>query len=487
MAVRNIDITPGQGDQVKFDDNSQIVKMEYGPAGVHNLMEEQPATAAKQETGNVSLSTIVSTLASMLTAYDPPIGKVVSGNVREKWKVGFSSMANFSANFTEVAKAASDLVHADGNVAGSNWVDFCKSAFTQDTETVYLAKKAFKVPYAVEVGWDLSQRFGGQEFYLEMVGVNADSDGNVTSVISTNPSVPADNPISANISVASNVWTITLTNQANTVYRVGDWVCLYGCADSRLNVGPLLITAIGSSANNIIQVTSTLADGTYTGFTGGAVRFVCPCGQADYHHGLRMWGTSNSNADTVSRNGVEDSTGNNNRARVVAWNPGNTQGDSAVPNEGGINYSAQQYTRSFRSKGLWRTEHTTGFLQWITKDQDSTTNVRATSYRESEVPAQDQWFALRIRALNLPNLSKPVGTNRAITAISKAGSTTWTVTCPGHGLTTNNRVRIYGVLDQANFPNLTTDTVVASVVSPDQFTIVSTTGTASSYEASCCA
>lgn len=419
---------------------------------------------------------IVSTAGSDFDA-----DKMAVGNVREKWKANLNSLTDFNDNFTQVSMDASDLVHADGNVAGSGWIDLCKSATIADTQTVYICKKAFRVPYALETGITLSQRFGGQDFYAEMVGCTVDEDDNVVSVISTNPTIPADNPISANISVTSNVATITVTNSVWTYLRAGDWVCIAGCSDSRLNVGKTLVTAIGSSANNVITLGLTIADGSYTGYTGGYIRFICPCGGADFHHGTNFYGTSNSNADTLSRNGVVDSTGNNNRVRVVNWNPGNTQFDALIPSEGGFNYASAQYMRPQRAKGVVRTEHIAGALTWLTKDQDSTSASRSTSYRESEIPAQDKSYALRLRAFNLPNLSVPVGTSKAITAISKAGSTTWTVTCPGHGLTTNDRVRIYGVRDITNFPNLTTDTAVLGVTNANTFTITSTTGTATSY------
>lgn len=78
---------------------------------------------------------------------------------------------------------------------------------------------------------------------------------------------------------------------------------------------------------------------------------------------------------------------------------------------------------------------------------------------------------------------QPVGMSRPtdkITAISKAGSTTWTVTHTG--VTTyavGNVVGIYGVRDITNFPQTVTN--VASIISPTQFTIVGSTGTATSY------
>ena len=67
------------------------------------------------------------------------------------------------------------------------------------------------------------------------------------------------------------------------------------------------------------------------------------------------------------------------------------------------------------------------------------------------------------------NFSVPVG---KITAISKTGTTTATVTCPNHGLSTNSIIQIYGVRDIVNFPNLVARIAVASVIDANNFTVV---------------
>lgn len=54
MALRDVLITPGSGDNVEFDDKNQVIKLKYGAT----VLEEQPATAAKQDTTNASLSAI---------------------------------------------------------------------------------------------------------------------------------------------------------------------------------------------------------------------------------------------------------------------------------------------------------------------------------------------------------------------------------------------------------------------------------------------
>ncbi|MFZ2499542.1 hypothetical protein [Methanosarcina sp.] len=98
--------------------------------------------------------------------------------------------------------------------------------------------------------------------------------------------------------------------------------------------------------------------------------------------------------------------------------------------------------------------------------------------RTQGIPDHTKNYKIRIRAKNLKNLTAPIA---RITAITKSGTTTATVTTDvAHGLSIYDYVQIYGVSDQTNFPNLTAQTVVASIVSPTQFTIVvgaTTTGT----------
>jgi len=71
--------------------------------------------------------------------------------------------------------------------------------------------------------------------------------------------------ISGNITVATNVWTINTPVPHNFV--PGDRIVLIGNVDSRLNVGPVLITAIITATQ--FTITSTLANATYT--AGGTI------------------------------------------------------------------------------------------------------------------------------------------------------------------------------------------------------------------------
>lgn len=108
-------------------------------------------------------------------------------------------------------------------------------------------------------------------------------------------------------------------------------------------------------------------------------------------------------------------------------------------------------------------------------------NIQANRITRSSVkPNAD--MLLRPRAyMRVPKGSTTVAGR--ITSISKAGTTTCTVTTDtAHGLKVADWVTIRGVLDQVNFASSTTSAVVASIVSATQFTVVwGTAVTMSSY------
>jgi hypothetical protein len=74
MALRNVPITPGSGDNVQFDDAEQVVKTSYGAAGSHNLMDEKPATAAKQTSLEAKIDALLAALSPAPGAYPPGYG-----------------------------------------------------------------------------------------------------------------------------------------------------------------------------------------------------------------------------------------------------------------------------------------------------------------------------------------------------------------------------------------------------------------------------
>lgn len=389
---------------------------------------------------------------------DPTNGtaRQIVGNVSETFKDGFG---NVDTENWDWFTGTGDKIFADGNVAASSFVDISKSVTDVGTTSYCLSKKEFAMPYDLMAGISIVQRMAGQEFAMEFVGV--DSNGNV---LETTPPAPVS--IVGSITIASNVGTVTFAEGHG--FKPGDVVVFYGNAMSALNVGPVVLTPINLLPNSF-TFPCTLANGTYT--AGGYVKYVCPAGFARQQAGIRWVGVTQGNADAVTRN--------EQKPMVVNWNPGNTQEIATIPTEGGINYTNQPYCVPFRPKGEWVVQRGLEFTDFMVADQDSLTPFRSTSVRRQNNPDNTLHYKLRFRATNHENLSRPVG---AITSISKSGSTTATVTCPNHGLTTNDYIVIYGVQNQTNFANLTTATLVASVINANQFTIAfGASVTASSY------
>lgn len=112
-------------------------------------------------------------------------GKTLVGNVREKFKDGFVAKDATAWTFSD---AASDLVFADGNVAGSSYIVMSKSVTTAGVSS-FTSKQTFKVPSMAMAGLGLSSRVFGQEFRFMWVAV--DDAGNWTDGETYNVTVQA--------------------------------------------------------------------------------------------------------------------------------------------------------------------------------------------------------------------------------------------------------------------------------------------------------
>jgi hypothetical protein len=111
MALRNVAITPGSGDNVQFDSGNQVIKQAYGAEGASTLMDEKPATAAAQTTGNASLTSIDGKLPALsggkVPVTDPvalplPLGAATSA----LQTTGNTSLGNLDTDLGAVADAA---------------------------------------------------------------------------------------------------------------------------------------------------------------------------------------------------------------------------------------------------------------------------------------------------------------------------------------------------------------------------------------------
>jgi len=140
------------------------------------------------------------------------------------------------------------------------------------------------------------------------------------------------------------------------------------------------------------------------------------------------------------------------------------------------------YTYAFSPTNEYRLLIQADRTQWADSVVDATAQMTSRAVRTQVCPDPSEKYRLRFRATNNRSLTVP---NAQIVSAVKSGTTTANiVTDRPHGYVPGEIVVVYGIRAQGatEFPNLTTATPVASVVSPTEFTIViGAAGTVTSY------
>lgn len=378
-------------------------------------------------------------------------GATAIGNAVKKFRDGFSSLVQdaapgaliWSESFTSQGSTSRGR---RGNAAGSAYLDISLCPYTANSEYVMETVRRFKFPMRFVIGHSQSQRIIGQEIEMSIVG--CDDTGAVVTL-----APKTDMAISGTITVTTNVATINFASAHP--YKGADRIILKNNADTRLNVGPVLVTIVTPTQ---ITIPLTITNGTYT--AGGSVEWADAFSYAE-----NAAGVINENTSVTQTTWATRRNGYNTRllqAQTVATSTA-TQSNTS-PYSDAFN-AAARYEFTFNQEEA--------FL--ISRTQDSIVAASGNFRWTQGVPDEEKEYKLRIRAKNLANISRPVA---KITAIAKNGTTTATVTTDvAHGLTTTSYVQIYGVRDITNFPNLVAATVVASVIDATTFTII--IGTAS--------
>lgn len=399
-------------------------------------------TALPGGTQAVSGTVAVNALPA-LPAGTNSIGTVQPNNTRVLFRDEFPALD--TVNNWDLSVGTNDVVEIDGNAAGASYVKISKDPLTPGSETVLLSKQSFQLPVRIGYGFTTSQRAFGQEFSIELVKV--DQSGNVITE-GSNTTVA----LTGTVSVTSNVWTIN-TGSAHG-FVPGDRVHIYGAQDCRLNAGAIAVTAIPSATQ--FTITSTLGNGTYTlGSNAFATKF-SPVGLAAEAMGCLYDGTSTTNIIPTTK----------------------ALGATPLANSSvgfGTNFSNGTIPSGFQQAGTYAIQPTllmemfasNEALNWFSQTIDNNGSNSGSFKRSQNLPDPTGIYKLRVRAKNLTNMTMPVA---AITSISKAGSTTATVTAPSHGLTSSDQVWITGVADQTNFANLQSATAI-TVVDANTFTI----------------
>lgn len=376
---------------------------------------------------------------------DVSYDKTTVGNARSKFRDGFATSGVVQPN-PDVWDLIEDtpgqhLITQGGNSSGSSYLRISLSPFVEADGLSIVSKKTFEFPMRVGFGISASQRIVGQEFFAGMVACDANGD------IDYLPAV-ADKPITGTtISVTSNVGTVTLTNHG---FVGGDRVVLDGCADHRMNVGPVVVTIVDA---NTFTIPVTIANASYS-CVGGYVRTADPLRYAKNGAGFLFENATATNASFVSRrNGAKFRSANQTIASTTS-----TLGNS------------NPYTDAFNASGNQELYFTMDEVSYRSYAADSTGGMSGATKYTQNVPDEELEYKILVRARNLNGFSLPVG--RVVTA-AKSGTTTATVTTDvPHGLVAGDFVQIYGTRDQTNFAQLAAQTAIVSAPTSTTFTVV---------------
>lgn len=386
------------------------------------------------------------------------VGPAIPSNV---FRDGFSTQDATKWNFTNIA--ASDLLYNGGNAASASWLSIVKSALVADTYSEIVSLNSYPMSLYAAAGLTLSQRIMGQAFAFEFVGV--DGNGNIIN----NNSV-ADIALSNTNAVVTSTNIVTFTSSSAHGLIPGDPIVLFGCGDSRLNMGPVVVSGTPTSTTFTVTSPQAISNGNYAQGAAGMVRFAPADNYASYLAALHWNNVTVTNTDTVTKNGDR---------QPETVTVGFPTTNATIPNENGINYTNVAYAFPQRPSGEYVMRLHNKFAQLLGKTMDSTAVTPNGVHRSENIPDNSRQYKVRFRARNFPNHAIPVG---YIKAAAKSGSTTATLTIPNHGLTTSDWIQIWNIRDQTNFTNQSTAVQVASVIDANNITVVfGASATATSY------
>jgi hypothetical protein len=406
---------------------------------------------ARNLLGDLALEATQADLRDTLAGVRTPNGKgFVVGNARSKFRDGFASATvqpeadvwTLLNEQPDTGDGQGHIVVQGGDANGASYLRVSMSPFVDNSAVWLSSKQLFSMPSRIGWGISVSQRFAGQEL---LVGYAEADDADPIGLSRIQPYAPADIAISV-ATVTSNVLVLTLG--AGHPFKTGDRVIVVGCADTRLNVGPVYITATDALT---ISVPLAIANGSYA-FAGGAVRQADPLARANNAYGLLF---ETANVAQVTMTGRRNGT----KARVLR---DQGSGTTAAANPA-------SWADTFIAPTVFEQSLSMDECVYRSFPADSNSGPNGFTKMSQSIPDEERDYRLMVRARNLDYMSRPVA---RITSIAKTGTTTATVTTDRpHGLTTTVRVGIYGVRDQTGFPN-SSDLAVASVPTTTTFTVV---------------
>jgi hypothetical protein len=392
---------------------------------------------------------------ALVNAFGNPL-IVEPSNVVNEFREFFETY-DTTNTWTQVT-GSGDLIQLDGNTAAANYLVISKDPLTAGTESSITTVASFDCPIELVSGHSMSQRGLGQELSMELFS----SDGSVSTV--------ADVAIA---SISQTTTTLTVTTSAAHGLQAGARIGIIGItSDSRLNYPALVVAAVVNTTSFTATAgpagtIPSLTVGPYT--SQGSVYYRPALGYA--RDGISEVFETGS-ATTASVYVRADSGDSLPSGTITGAHP------ITVSNTASVQAVAAAYAYAFQPTSEYRVLLTPDRLQVYDTTVDSIGSFSSRINRSQIVPDNTKTYKLRYRFTNVKGLTVP---SAKIVSSAKSASTTATITtAAAHGLTTGDYIVVYGNRDQTNFANLTTATVVASVINSTSFTIAygaSTTAT----------
>lgn len=391
---------------------------------------------------------------------DQAILSGLGSNLANKFREAFEAYDPVAGGRWTQVLAGGDIIALDGNTAAASYLVISKDPLSSGTESRIAAIQTWEMPFEVNFGLHMSQRSLGQEFSIEVVSDET-------------PLSPAADLAISSIQQTTTVLTVNTTLPHNL--RPGMRIGIRDVSDSRFNY-PALVVATTPTPT---QFTATAGPGgtipsvTAGPFSSGFVFFRSALGFSPNGTSMIFENATATNASFYVRSESGDTLPS-----------GTITGNHAVttPSTASVQPVITTGSYSFQPTNEFRLTQFVDGIQWSDSLVDTLATANNRYKRTQVVPDITVPYRVRIRATNNASLTRPVA---QIVSATKTGTTTATiVTATPHGLTTADLIVVYGIRDQAaaSFPNLTTATAVASVISATEFTVViGTASTVTSY------
>jgi hypothetical protein len=367
----------------------------------------------------------------------------------------------------EAVIASGSFITPRGNTAGAGWVEVNMSPWFPDVETVIGFRQTFEMPSRVFGMVTLSHRNAGQQ----VASINIESEDVLAGLEPMPDTVPIE---ILNASQATTTITVNFTAPPAVPLRIGQVISIEGFADTRLNVSNATVATTPSDT----QITLVGNDYAFTSTTIAST----PGNGAAFIERREMLGNARNavgvvhgSATATQRRVYTRSQGGVSRPSGTVAGSHHVTTGTDVATAAASAPRADAWVPSSEFSMLVSRDHVTYLDRGV--DANAAWSPR---YRQTQVtPNPERSYKTKVRVRSTPGLTRPVA---KIASISKAGSTTATVTTDGpHGLVTGQYVGFYGVRDQAAFANQTTG-LLCTVTGENTFTVAhGSSATATSY------